>query len=71
MHTVTDGVPAAELYWRKEKICDIAFRVENQLRKTRNPNSRYKWLSLLTDILSAQKQYEQRLREVFGGDNSG
>ena len=59
-------IPTSELYWAKEKICDMAFVAENRYKKAKTEKSRNKWLDTLLKVLEVQDKFEIRLRREFG-----
>ena len=60
------AVDRSELYWKKEKVSDMAFKVENRWNKAKTEKTKKKWWSVLSDILDIQRKFENRLTEEFG-----
>ena len=44
-------IPKSELFWEKEKVCDMAFKAENMYKKARTEKSRDKWWKIFMNIL--------------------
>ena len=59
-------IPKNELYWAKEKVCDMAFTAENRYKKAKTEKSRNKWSDTLIKVLDVQSEFEIRLRHEFG-----
>ena len=61
-----DTIPKAELYYEKEKVCDMAFTVESRYRKAKTDKTKAKWWETLMKIIDVQTKFEKRLVMEFG-----
>lgn len=59
-------MPKEELYWEKEKVCDMAFQIEEKYRKAKTEKLRNKLWLIFLDLLDVQRKYDRMLREEFG-----
>jgi hypothetical protein len=69
MNTNIYEIPKEELYWEKEKICDMAFELENKIKKAKTLTLKDKLFMMLYEVLDVQSKYEKRLIEEFGYNN--